>query len=64
MIDAQGRPLNIGDTVAVPPPDPNDLWVNEFSGTVDSFRDPHTVDIVDGDGDHWDIDADRLTKED
>ncbi len=44
-------------------PKANDLFTHEFVGTVVGTKTDGTVTVVDGDGDHFDVDADQLVRE-
>jgi hypothetical protein len=56
--DKNGQELKIGQTVLVPDPMPDDLWLHSFAGTVESLS--TWASVVDGDGDCWDVDFKRL----
>ena len=63
--DSNGFSLDYGLTVSVPDPKSNDMWQHGFSGTVHDFREgtgtnPCLVTVIDGDGDCWDIEPERL----
>jgi hypothetical protein len=65
MKDKNGIELDYGYTVSVPEPKPNDMWQHAFSGSVHEFRpstgtNPDLVTVIDGDGDCWDIEPERL----
>jgi hypothetical protein len=53
--------INVGDTVLVPAPTCSDLWQHEFQARVDELPDNGYVRVVDQDGDHWDVEPERLT---
>lgn len=57
--------FKVGDTVIVADPKPNDLWNHSFMGEITNVEeDLGLCVIVDGDGDFWDVDFDRLEKQD
>lgn len=60
--DKNGNALKIGDLVNMPYPESTDSWAYEFTGTIDSFNGEYVV-VVDGDGDYFDIEPERLEKE-
>lgn len=61
MKDSKGNTLKIGDSVLVPPPNSqDDLHSNEFAGHIDSFHGEYAT-VMDGDGDCFDIEPNRLT---
>ena len=57
--DKNGFEIKMGDTVLVPDPTNDDLWLHSFAGQVNSFR-GNLVCVVDGDGDCWDVEPERL----
>jgi hypothetical protein len=59
MNDKNGVSISDGDTVEVPTPNNNDIWMHSFTGTVDGTHDK-CVCVVDGDGDYWDVEPERL----
>ena len=64
MLDKNGYPIEVGDAVLVPEPiDGDDLWNCSFMGVVDGFRYENVI-VVDGDGDCFDIDPERLELQD
>ena len=60
MNDENGNELRKGDEVNVPAPIDGDIHSNEFTGTIDSFRNECAV-VMDGDGDCFSIEPERLT---
>ena len=60
MKDSHGIVINIGDEVEVPVPDYNDIYLYDFNGTVEVFKDGYAI-VSDGDGDHFSIEPSRLT---
>jgi hypothetical protein len=44
-------------------PKADDLFIHEFSGTVVGTKSDGVVTVVDGNGDHFDVDADQLVRE-
>jgi hypothetical protein len=72
MRDKHGYQIDLGDTVLVPDPDPKlvDAWQHSFAGQVDSLRTTRIdwtkrgqdlVTVVDGDGDCFDIEPERIS---
>lgn len=59
MKDCKGKVLNLGDSVIVPDPDPDDMWNHEFTGSVKSFT-PEYVVVEDCDGDSFCVESERL----
>lgn len=63
MTDIRGNLLELGDTVNVPEPNDSDLHNNTFVGSVHDILEARgTAIIVDGDGDFFEIETDRLKK--
>jgi hypothetical protein len=60
--DINGKPLYVGSTVEMPEPEPDDLWNFPFVGTIACFRGDYAT-VMDMDGDHFDIEPDRLTSQ-
>jgi len=63
MFDKKGTLLEKGQEVQVPSPkaDGTDIWNFGFNGIVeDVLEDRGTAIVVDGDGDYFEIEADRL----
>jgi len=58
--DKNGFEIKKGDTVLVDDPKGHDLWSHSFAGQVDGFKADGTLCVVDGDGDFWDMEADRV----
>ena len=58
-LDMHGEPIQLFDEVNVPDPKENDLHNFEFTGIVDSFRNGNVI-VVDGDGDCWEFNPERL----
>jgi hypothetical protein len=56
--DKNGNILEVGQTVIVPEPMPDDLWEHSFTGRIDSLSLWATV--IDQEGDAWDVDFKRL----
>jgi len=64
MFDKKGTLLEKGQEVQVPSPkaDGTDIWNFEFNGIVeDVLEDRGTAIVIDGDGDFFEVEADRLT---
>ena len=64
MFDKKGTLLEKGQEVQVPSPNPDgtDIWNFGFNGIVeDVLEDRGTAIVVDGDGDFFEVEADRLT---
>ena len=64
MFDKKGTLLEKGQEVKVPSPksDGKDIWYFEFNGIVeDVLEDRGTAIVIDGDGDFFEVEADRLT---
>ena len=58
--DSKGRALHVGSTVEVPDPrSDEDSWNHSFVGTIACFRDEYAT-VMDMEGDHFDIEPDRL----
>ena len=60
MKDSKGRTIKKGMSVDVPYPIEGDTQCQEFTGHVEGFHDQY-VTIMDGDGDCFDIEPERLT---
>jgi hypothetical protein len=60
MKDSKGRTIKIGMSVDVPYPIEGDTQCQEFTGHVEGFHDQY-VTVMDGDGDCFDIEPERLT---
>ena len=58
-LDMNGTPIRMFDEVDVPEPKEGDLHNFEFTGMVDGFRNGNVV-VVDGDGDCFEIETERL----
>ena len=58
-LDMNGTPIRMFDEVDVPEPKEDDLHNFEFTGMVDGFRNGNVV-VVDGDGDCFEIETERL----
>jgi len=59
--------LSVGDNVEMPDPkdDGSDLWNNEFTGQIVNIYDTNNIiyaTVEDGEGDCFDIEAERVTK--
>jgi hypothetical protein len=59
--------LSVGDNVEMPDPkdDGSDLWNNEFTGQIVNIYDTNSiiyVTVEDGEGECFDIEAERVTK--
>lgn len=52
--------VEIGDSVEMPDPTPNDSWNHSFQGNVIGFR-HNLVEVEDGDGDVFGIEPERLS---
>ena len=61
-LDVNGNPINKFDEVIVPEPNESDLHNFEFTGMVDDFRNGNVL-VVDGDGDIFEIEPERLEVE-
>ena len=59
--DLTGKVITKGDTVIVPEPDETDIHHNGFVGQVESFRGDN---VVDGEGDCFEIEPERLEIQD
>lgn len=58
--DTNGNPLYVGSTVEVPDALSNDdSWNHSFVGTIACFRGEYAT-VMDMDGDHFDIEPNRL----
>lgn len=60
MKDSHGIVINIGDEVEVSAPDYNDIYLYDFNGTVEVFKDGYAI-VSDVFGDHFSIEPSRLT---
>jgi hypothetical protein len=63
MRDINGKKIKVNQDVLVPDPSSKfgDMWQHSFQGVVDTIReDCGLVTVVDGDGDCWDVEPDRL----
>jgi len=61
-LDMNGKAIETFDSVLVPEPNDTDLHEHEFSGMVDGFRQGNVI-VVDGDGDCFEIESERLEVE-
>ncbi len=62
MTDKQGFLIEVGMQVEVPCPNESDIHNFDFVGTVEDILDDRgTAIIIDGDGDFFEIECDRLT---
>lgn len=62
--DSEGNvfePIEIGDVVNVPDPDPTDLHQHAFSGTVKGFRENGNAIVEDQESNSFEIEVKRLT---
>lgn len=59
-LDKRGIEIARNTSVLVPDPNDTDLHNHQFVGTVKGFRTDNLVTVEDGDGDCFDIEADRL----
>jgi hypothetical protein len=64
MKDKNGVEIKKGDAVDVPEPSGNDMHSNEFRGYVDVADNNGTVIVLDGDGDAWEFEPERLEVQD
>ena len=60
MKDSKGRTIKKGMSVDVPIPNESDTYNFEFTGHVESFDNGYVV-VMDGDGDCFSIEHERLT---
>lgn len=64
-LDINEEYLSVGDTVEIPDPTGRDLWNHSFQATIEEILedldDSIYLRVVDGDGDWWEIDANRVT---
>lgn len=63
MKDSTGLKLEIGQTVIVPDPNDSDIHNYSFAGEVKAFRGDYVV-VVDGEGDCFEIEPERLEIQD
>ena len=61
-LDMNGTAIEPFDSVLVPEPNDSDQHSHEFSGMVDGFRYGNVI-VVDGDGDYFEIEPERLEVE-
>lgn len=59
MKDKNGKVIEIGMSVDVPEPNASDYHSSDFNGYVDGFRNGY-VQVLDGDGDTFEIEPERL----
>ena len=59
-IDKNGKILLDGDSVLVPEPSGNDMHNHEFVGTIDGFTKDGYAQVIDGDGDYFCFEPERL----
>jgi len=59
--DSNGDVIYVGNTVAVPDPEVNDLWNHSFTATVQNRKSPNLVTVIDQAGDAWDVETCRIT---
>lgn len=52
--------FSIGESVFVPVPEDNDIWMDEFAGTIVMFKGDDLAVVEDQDGDCWDVELYRL----
>jgi hypothetical protein len=58
--DKNGLIIECGMDVIVPEPNETDIYIFEFVGMVDDILDNGNVIVSDGDGDFFEIEAERL----
>ena len=63
MKDINNTVIKIGQTVLVPDPNNDDIHNHSFVGTVEQFRGEY-VTVIDGEGDCFDIEPERLEIQD
>jgi len=61
-LDMNGKAITMFDNVIVPEPNETDLHNFEFTGMVDGFRNGNVL-VVDGEGDCFEIEPERLEVE-
>ena len=59
VLDMESNVINVGDTVEVPTPDNNDIWMYDFEGYVNEINEDYVI-VEDGDGDCFSVEAYRL----
>jgi hypothetical protein len=59
-IEKNGKELFVGDCVLVPEPSGNDMHNHEFMGTIHGFTKDGYAMVIDGDGDYFGIEPERL----
>jgi len=59
-LDKNNKPLNVGDEVAVPEPNSNDLHNHSFNGTITEFLPVGLCIVTDGDDEPFTIKSNRL----
>lgn len=57
--DKNGILIKVGDTVNVPSPTEVDNWNHEFTGHVEDIDDGYVI-VMDGDGDCFAVEPERL----
>ncbi len=60
LFDKNSNPIEVGNSVDVPLPNDSDTHNFEFTGYAESFEDGGYVVVIDGDGDTFMIEAERL----
>lgn len=60
IIDKNGKPILKGDTVNVPSPTELDNWNHDFTGHVEDIENNGYIIVMDGDGDCFIVEAERL----